>query len=238
MEYDGTEFSGFQSQLDHRTVQGELERAVSKVAVKDRIVIHGSGRTDAGVHALGQVIAFNMEWRHTEDDLLRAINAYLPQDIVLRTLGLTSYDFNPRRCARWRSYQYRIYNAPIRSPLHMRTSWHVKAKLDLGAMRSGAECLVGEHDFASFGRSPNKIGTTTRRVSKLDWREDKYHFIMEIVANAFLYRMVRSIVGTLYMVGVGSWESGVVEEVLHAKDRNKSGPLAPPQGLTLTNIEF
>ena len=109
MEYDGTDFSGFQSQKDRRTVQGELERAVSQVADRDRIVIHGSGRTDTGVHALGQVIAFNMEWRHTEDDLLRAINACLPQDIVLRTLGLTSFDFNPRRSAKWRSYQYRIY---------------------------------------------------------------------------------------------------------------------------------
>ncbi len=238
MEYDGTDFSGFQSQTDRRTVQGELEQAVSKVAHKDRIIIYGSGRTDAGVHASGQVIAFDMEWKHTSEELLRAINACLPQDIVVRTLDVTSFDFNPRRCARWRSYQYRIYNAPIRSPLHIRKSWHVQAKLDLGAMESAGECLIGEHDFASFGRSPDKLGHTTRTVSRLDWRANKESIIVEIEANAFLYRMVRSIVGTLYMVGVGSWESSVVEQVLQAKDRNKSGPLAPPQGLTLTNIKF
>ena len=219
-------------------MQGELEVAVSQVAHKDRIVIYGSGRTDAGVHALGQVIAFDMEWRHTSEDLLRAINACLPRDIVVRTLGVISSDFNPRRCARSRSYQYRIYNAAVRSPIHSRTSWYVKAKLDLDAIRSGAKYLVGEHDFASFGRSPDKLGHTIRMVSRLDWSENRDSLIMEIEANAFLYRMVRSIVGTLYIVGVGKWNSSVVEEVLHAKDRNKSGPLAPPQGLTLIKIEF
>ena len=114
----------------------------------------------------------------------------------------------------------------------------MKAKLDLDAIRSGAKYLVGEHDFASFGRSPDKLGHTIRMVSRLDWSANRDSLIMEIEANAFLYRMVRSIVGTLYMVGVGKWNSSVVEEVLHAKDRNKSGPLAPPQGLTLTKIEF
>lgn len=179
-----------------------------------------------------------MEWRHTEHDLLRAINSCLPTDIVVRTLSLASVEFDPRRSARWRSYQYKIYNSPVRSPLQMRRSWHVKAELDLEGMRSGAQYLVGEHDFVSFGRSPDKVGHTVRKVRRLKWRSENNMLIMDIEANAFLYRMVRSIVGTLYMVGVGSWKSNVVEEILHAQDRNRSGPLAPAQGLTLIKIEF
>ena len=179
-----------------------------------------------------------MEWRHTEHELLRAINSGLPADIVVRTLSLASVEFDPRRSARWRSYQYRIYNAEVRSPLQMRRSWHVKIELDLDAMRSGAKYLVGKYDFASFGKSPDKVGHTVRNVRRLEWRSDNNILIMDIEANAFLYRMGRSIVGTLYMVGVGSWKSSVVEEVLYARDRNRSGPLAPAQGLTLIKIEF
>ena len=179
-----------------------------------------------------------MEWRHTEHELLRAINSCLPTDIVVKALNLALVEFDPRRSARWRNYQYRIYNAPIRSPLKMRRSWHVKVELDLEAMKCGAEYLVGEHDFASFGRAPDKIGHTVRTVRRLECKFDDHLLTIDIEANSFLYRMVRSIVGTLYMVGIGSWKSNVVGEILQACNRNRSGPLAPAQGLTLTKIEF
>ena len=238
LEYDGTEFHGFQQQAEQRTVQAELETSIGRVSSDTRVVVRAAGRTDSGVHASGQVIAFDLEWRHGVKELLGAINAHLPDDACLSALEYAEDGFDPRRAARWRRYEYRIYNAPVRSPLHARMSWLVWPKLDMQAMQAGARILRGEHDFATFGSPPDKRGRTVRTVREVKWRTEGQILIFAIEANAFLYHMVRSIVGTLRMVGSGQWEPDLVSELLASPDRSRCGALAPPQGLTLLEVKY
>ena len=238
LEYDGTEFYGFQRQAEHRTVQAEIEDAIGRVCNGDRVVVSAAGRTDSGVHARGQVIAFNAEWRHCLSDLLGAINAHLPSDASLVALDYAEDRFDPRRAARWRRYEYNIYNAPVRSPLHARMSWRVWPELDLDAMQVGSEILIGEHDFASFGRAPDKSGHTIRTVREAKWRAEGLFLIFAIEANAYLYHMVRSIVGALRLVGTGRWKADMMNEVLKSKDRGRCVVLAPPQGLVLAEVKY
>ena len=238
LEYDGTDFHGFQQQAEQRTVQAELEAAIGRISGSGRVVISAAGRTDSGVHASGQVIAFDLEWHHGVAKLLRSINAHLPVDAGLIALEHAHDGFDPRRAARWRRYEYRIYNAPIRSPLHARMSWIVWPKLDIGAMQAGAGYLLGEHDFATFGRAPDKRGHTLRTVREAVWRAEGESLVFAIEANAFLYHMARSIVGALRMVGSGRWQAKMMEEVLASRDRARCGTLAPPHGLTLVEVKY
>lgn len=238
LEYDGTDFHGFQRQAEQRTVQAEIEVALASISSHTRVVVSAAGRTDSGVHASGQVISFVMAWRHGVAKLLRAINAQLPADVCLSELDHANDDFNPRREALWRRYEYRILNAPIRSPLYARTSWLVWPKLDITAMRAGARQLLGTHDFATFGRAPDKYGATVRIVREANWRKEGRLLVFSIEANAFLYHMARSIVGTLRMVGAGRLDVDTVSDVLLARDRGKCGAIAPPQGLTLVEVKY
>ena len=238
LEYDGTNFHGFQQQADQRTMQAELEIAIGRVSSGARIAVTAAGRTDRGVHASGQVIAFDLEWRHSVADLLRAINSQLPTDAGLSALEHAEDGFNPRRAARWRRYEYDIYSHPIRSPLRARTSWLVWPKLDVGAMQLAARHLLGEHDFATFGSAPDKRGHTVRIVREARWRTEGRLLVFTIEANAFLYHMARSIVGTLRMVGSGEWKADMMAEVLAARHRSRCGTLAPPQGLTLVEVKY
>ena len=238
LEYDGTEFHGFQQQAGQRTVQAELEAALGRIGGGGRTPVSAAGRTDSGVHASGQVVAFDLEWRHGDEKLLRALNAQLPVDASVRALEHAENGFNPRRAARWRRYEYRIYNAPVRSPLQTRVSWHVWPRLDMEAMRAGARHLLGEHDFATFGSAPDKRGHTVRTVREAKWIAEGRLLVFAIEANAFLYHMVRSIVGTLRMVGSGERKAEMMAEVLAAGDRARCGTLAPPQGLTLVEVKY
>lgn len=238
LEYDGTEFHGFQQQVEQRTVQAELEAALGRISGGGRTPVSAAGRTDSGVHASGQVIAFDLEWRHGSEKLLRALNAQLPADAGLRALEHAESGFNPRRAARWRRYEYRIYNAPARSPLHGRVSWHVWPELDIEAMRAGTRHLLGEHDFATFGSAPDKSGHTVRTVREAEWSVEGIMMVFAIEANAFLYHMARSIVGTLRLVGAGKWKAEMMAEVLRARDRARCGVLAPSQGLTLVEVKY
>ncbi len=238
LEYDGTEFHGFQKQAEHRTVQAEMEAALGRISGGGRTLVSAAGRTDSGVHASGQVVAFDLGWRHGKEKLLRALNAQLPADVGLRALEHVENGFNPRRAARWRRYEYRIYNAPARSPLHARVSWYVWPELDMEAMRVGARHLLGEHDFATFGSAPDKRGHTVRAVREAEWTVEGTLLVFAIEANAFLYHMVRSIVGTLRLVGAGQWKAEVMAELLRARDRARCGALAPPQGLTLVEVKY
>lgn len=239
LEYDGTEFHGFQQQTEQRTVQAELEAAIGRVSSDDvRVAVRAAGRTDRGVHASGQVIAFELPWRHDVAELLRAINAHLPDDVGLTVLNHAENGFDPRRAARWRRYEYRIYNSPVRSPLHARMSWLVWPKLDVRAMQTGGRYLLGEHDFATFGRAPDKRGHTVRTVREVKWRIEGQLLVLAIEANAFLYHMVRSIVGSLCMVGSAQWKAEMMAEVLAAQDRSRCGTLAPPRGLTLVGVRY
>lgn len=238
LEYDGTCFHGYQRQANARTVQGDVEAALSILNEDAPVTVYGAGRTDSGVHATGQVIAFNLAWRHGVDKLTRALNAHLSRDVAVREIACTDNDFHPRFAARCRRYEYHIYNAPFRSPLRRRVSWRVWPKLDLRAMQNAAQVLIGKHDFATFGTAPEPGGQTVRTVRKTRWQEQGPLLIFEIEADAFLHRMVRSIVGTLRQVGSGEMTSLDVTERLAAAQRKLSGPTAPPQGLRLVEVMY
>jgi len=240
--YDGTDYSGFQRQANAPTVQGALEAALAQVtqqaaAGDKRPTVLAAGRTDAGVHAAGQVIAFDTAWRHELSDLWRALNAVLPDDIAVLKMEQAAADFHPRYDARSRHYRYTVYNAPVRSPLARRYGLHVPAPLDVAPMQRAAQALVGEHDFAAFGR-PWRGQCTVRRVLTAEWSGEPTCLTFDIEANAFLYRMVRSIVGTLLQVGRGDVSLEQFEAVLASRDRSQAGPPVAPCGLCLMQVKY
>jgi tRNA pseudouridine38-40 synthase len=234
--YDGTDFVGFQRQATGRTVQGVLEAALESITGRQVRVV-ASGRTDAGVHADGQVIAFDTDWRHSLTDLQRAVNAVLPQDSAVRELMRAAADFHPRYDALSRRYRYTIYNALVRSPLARRTSLHCPMRLDLNAMKVATGFIVGEHDFAAFGR-PTQGKNTVRRVFDASWIAEPPWLYFEIEANAFLFRMVRSVVGTLLQVGQGRLSPANFAAVLASGDRSQAGQTAPAFGLCLIRVKY
>jgi tRNA pseudouridine38-40 synthase len=237
VEYDGTAYCGFQRQRGQPSIQQTLEEAITSVS-QQQATVTGAGRTDSGVHAAGQVISFEVDWRHGEAALQRALNANLPADIAVLTLTETEPSFNPRYLARRRAYRYTIYNAPARSPLHRQTSWHVNRPLEVARMNEAAYSLVGTQNFATFGLPP-KGENTVRQVFRAEWQQRAGTLItFDIEANAFLYRMVRAIVGTLKLVGEGSWTVDEFTAALHACDRSRAGALAPPQGLVLLSVTY
>jgi tRNA pseudouridine38-40 synthase len=236
IEYDGTDYLGFQLQAEGRTIQGEVERALAEVTRRETRVV-GAGRTDAGVHAMGQVISFVPQWKHSLPELQRAMNALLPEDIAVHQMAWVADDFHPRFSAVSREYRYTILNQPLRSPLARRFAYHYRKPLDMEAMARAARCLVGSHDFASFGRPPQG-DNTVRRVYQAEYTRQDQFIYFDIVANAFLYRMVRNIVGTLLLVGAGELSPESFEEILGAKDRRRAGPAAPAHGLCLMRVNY
>jgi len=234
--YDGTDYGGFQRQANAPTVQAALEAALAQVT-QETVAVLAAGRTDAGVHAAGQVIAFDTAWRHGLGDLRRALNAVLPADIAVQEVDEVAPKFHPRYDARSRRYQYTFYNAPVRLPLTRRYSLHVAIPLDVVAMQRAAQSLVGEHDFATFGRPPQGE-ITVRRVLTAEWSGELPWLTFDIEANAFLYRMVRSIVGTLLQVGRGRISAEEFVAVLASCDRSRAGPTAPPYGLCLMEVKY
>jgi tRNA pseudouridine38-40 synthase len=234
--YDGTAYGGFQRQTNAPTVQAALEAALAQVT-QETVTVLAAGRTDAGVHAVGQVIALDTAWRHGVDALQAALNAVLPDDIAVRDAREVSPDFHPRYDARSRLYQYKLYNAPVRCPLARRHSLHVVKPLDVEAMQRAAQSLVGEQDFAAFGQPPQGQ-VTVRRVMMAQWGGKSPWLTFDIEANAFLYRMVRSIVGTLIQVGIGSMDVESFRAVLASRDRGQAGPTAPPHGLCLMEVKY
>ena len=236
VEYDGTDFFGFQVQANRRTVQGEIERALERISTsKTRVV--GAGRTDRGVHAEGQIISFSMAWRHSLADLQRALNAVLASDVGVLELGLAPQGFHPRYGARRRAYRYTILNRPWRSPLERRTVWQIARELDVGRMSEASGCLVGTHDFATFGRPPQGQNTV-RTVFRAHWAVAGPRFTFDIEADAFLYRMVRSIVGTLVQVGWQQVSPDEFKGLLEAMDRSLVKLVAPAEGLCLMRVDY
>ncbi len=237
IEYDGTSYFGFQRQSSGiSTVQSELERVLGSLA-QQAVSVTGAGRTDSGVHALGQVISFTIEWRHGAGALQKALNANLPEDIAVQSLEETSPSFHPRFDARRRAYMYYVHNAPVRSPLRRQRTWHIGRQLNLGEMNEAAASLVGQKDFATFGLPPQGQ-STVREVSTAEWRIEAPTLVFYIEANAFLYRMVRSLVGSLVSVGTGAWSVDDFVRALESCDRNRSAAAAPPQGLYLASINY
>lgn len=238
LEYDGTDFQGFQRQAAGRTVQGEVEAALGHLGWGGR-TLWGAGRTDAGVHASGQVIAFELDWAHGAAALGRALNAHLPNDVAVREVAECEAGFHPRYSARGRRYRYTLYNHPVRSPLAARYSWQVWPALDMAALRAASEHLLGRHDFASFGTDPDGGTNTVRTVSVAAWAEAPGgRLTFDIEAEAFLQRMVRSVVGALRQVGGGALSVGGFASLLAARDRSQCPPAAPPQGLCLVAVLY
>lgn len=234
--YDGTDYGGFQRQTNAPSVQAVLEAALAQVT-QEAVTVLAAGRTDAGVHAAGQVIAFDTAWRHGLNDLQRALNAVLPADIAVLEVAEAAPDFHPRYDARSRRYRYTIYNAPVRWPLARRYSLHVAEPLNVAALHQAAQCLVGEHDFAAFGQPPQGE-STVRRVLAAEWGGEPPWLTFDIEANAFLYRMVRSVVGTMLLVGRGEMSVEGFAAVLASCDRSRAGPTAPPHGLCLMEVKY
>lgn len=234
--YDGTDFLGFQWQARGRTVQGILEGALARVSQQSTRVV-GSGRTDRGVHARGQVIAFHLAWRHSLGDLQRALNAVLPDDVAVLDVSPAPEGWHPRFSALRRHYRYTVLNQPLRSPLDRRYAHLVTRPLEMDALQAGAAWLVGEHDFAAFGRPTYGEGTV-RQVFSAGWRRDGPWFIFDIVGNAFLRGMVRSMVGALLQVGQGLWPPDQVKSLLESSDRSLAAPPAPACGLCLMRVDY
>ena len=235
--YDGTDFSGWQRQPGFRTVQGCLEDAIHEMTGETPFV-RGAGRTDAGVHAAGQVASFSLEARIPEAGLLRGLNSNLPADVAVLEVAEVASDFDARFSARGKVYRYQVWNHLVRSPLHARTTWHVRSALDMEIMRRAAEELRGEHDFRAFRASDCERRTTRRVVRRLDVERQGALLSFEIEATAFLKNMVRILVGTLVDLGRGRLPAGAVARMLESGDRTAGGVTAPPQGLTLLRVLY
>jgi tRNA pseudouridine38-40 synthase len=239
VSYDGTAYQGFQRQAgDTPTIQFALERAIAQVAQQTTVI--GAGRTDTGVHAAGQVIAFDITWVHGDHDLLRALNAVLPDDIALQNI-VQQPGFHPRFDALSRLYRYVVVHAEQRQPLLSRYSWHIRGKLDVDLMQTAANILIGEHDFATFG-APPKGTNTVREVMRSEWQIEQrpYGALLTywIEANAFLHHMVRRIVGMLVDVGRGARTLEQFETDFRAANLAKAWMVAPPQGLFLQEVRY
>lgn len=235
--YDGTAFRGFQAQPDFRTVEGELRSVLGSLGWQGGTFLSG-GRTDAGVHAAGQVIAFDLEWKHPPEELQRALNALLPDDISCPALRPAAADFHPRYHALRRCYRYRLFLAPWPDPLRERYSLRVWPAPDEGQMAEGARSLLGKHDFGAFGSAPREGSHTIRTILRTEWmrKEDELEFWIE--ADAFLFRMVRTIAGTLLQVGSGRKSPEECRALLETPPRGRAAPPAPAHGLCLMRIDY
>jgi tRNA pseudouridine38-40 synthase len=237
LEYDGTDYHGWQVQPGLPTIQGTLEETIKRVSGEE-VRVTGAGRTDAGVHAVGQVANFSTGKGLQANSWQRALNALLPPDIVVRRVEETSEDFDARRSAKSKTYRYSILNRPSPSALDRRYLLHVPNPLDLAAMAEAAAHLLGEHDFSAFRAADGDAVTSARRVyeARLATEGERMHFF--ITADAFLMHMVRIIVGTLLDVGAGKITPAGFREILKSRDRGRAGKTAPPHGLCLVNVQY
>jgi tRNA pseudouridine38-40 synthase len=232
VEYDGTDFAGFQFQPEARTVQGELEAALAKISGGSQIRVAAAGRTDAGVHATDQVIAFTDPTGMSVAELVRAVNALLPADVAIRSLRRVSAGFNPRYAARYREYRYTVWNGP-RSPLRERYALGVRDPLDIAAMERVGSILMGRHDFSSFGAAHQQ---PVRTVHSVRVRREGSVVTVDVRADAFLRGMVRRIVAVLIEAGHGRISGEAVAETLASRRPALNGAAAPAKGLCLRRV--
>lgn len=240
VSYEGTRYHGFGMQPGRLTIQEVLEKALAR-SLGEQVRVTAAGRTDAGVHASGQVVSFTTSGRLRPPELVRATNAHLPEDILAEAAAEMPPTFDARRSALRRHYRYLIWNHPRPDLWRRRWTWHLDGRLDLDAMLLATSGLLGTHDFRSFtgqfAREPESR-TTTRTVERASWWREGNLTGFEITANAFLRHMVRGIVGTLVQVGRGHLDPAHFCEILAAADRRRAGPNAPPQGLMLTGVDY
>jgi len=236
VEYDGTAYAGSQYQENASTIQGELERALKKLT-GERTRLALAGRTDAGVHAEGQVVSFRTQAPYEAEVFVRALNAHLPQDIVVRSAREVTLSFQVRRQARRRWYRYLIYNGRQRPALRRGYCWHIAQPLDVEAMQESARQLVGEHDLAAFA-APSAPGRTVRTVYRAEVSRRRSWVMFDIEANSFLQQQVRRTVGALVQVGLGKQTVEEFRRLLTSAERGAATLAAPPRGLCLMAVEY
>jgi len=237
LSYDGTDFSGWQTQPGFRTVQETLQRAIAEVTA-ERIRVNASGRTDTGVHAIGQVVNFYTNTPHPPDVFLRAINAHLPADVVVSEADDVAQAFDANRDAKRKLYRYVIQDGAVPNPFLRRYCYHSRHPLDVEVMRQAAQLLYGRHDFHSFETDwPNRM-SSVRTITHLTVNRMAEWIWLDVEADGFLYNMVRTIAGTLIKVGRGYWPAAQVAEILNAEDRRTAGPTAPARGLFLMRVIY
>lgn len=237
LAYDGSRFFGSQMQAKSRTVQGELEKALRKIGWNGKSALM-AGRTDTGVHATGQAAAFDLEWAHPLEKLFKALDANLPPDLALRSLNPVSADFHPRFGAVSRLYRYRLFCDPLRDPLREKFLWRVFPPVDGDTLIRGARLFLGTHDFAAFGSPTTPKGSTTRTVTKAEWKkmpDGEWRF--EVRADAFLYRMVRRLVFAQASAAQGKFPLERLQAALEKQEKFPAG-LAPAHGLTLVEVTY
>jgi tRNA pseudouridine38-40 synthase len=238
LSYDGTDFQGWQTQPGYRTVQETLEAALTALTGEGRIRVNASGRTDAGVHALGQVANFFSATHIPAEKLRGAINAHLPEDIVISSAAEAPHSFDANHDAIAKLYRYVIHDGRAPSPFLRKYCCPSKHSLDAAAMARAAEALKGRHDFHSFETDwPNRI-SSVRTITHLSVNRAGDYLWIDVEADGFLYNMVRTIAGTLMNVGRGYWPAAKVAEILAAEDRVQAGPTAPAQGLFLVRVTY
>jgi len=237
--YDGTNYAGWQRQRNAVAVQEKIEDALS-VILKRPVQIQGASRTDAGVHANGQCATFDAEGLNVPlNKLPQVINGLLPPDISVVGAEIVPEDFNPRFNAEYKTYTYKIYNAPYPNPLLLRYAAFEPRKLNVIAMKKAAQEFIGRHDFVAFCATGSSVKTTVREVYDCKIKKEKNGIItLTISGNAFLYNMVRIIAGTLLYVGLGKIKPSEIEDIIMCKDRKLAGKTMPPQGLTLENVVY
>jgi len=239
--YDGTDFAGWQIQPEAATVQGTLSSAIGRIT-GEKVLTQGSGRTDAGVHALAQVATFQTDSVIPVANFVVALNDILPASIRVLAAEEVGTDFHPRKSAKAKTYRYRIYRDAICPPLLARYVWHYPYPLDENAMRDAAPLVEGEHDFTSFAAVDPERGregiSNVRRIFASQWRRESCELIYEVRGNGFLHHMVRNLVGTFLLVGKGTLKPADIITILDKNDRSAAGATAPASGLYLVNVEY
>lgn len=239
LEYDGAGFEGWQVQPGARTVQGELVRAIARVTHEADPAVVGSGRTDTGVHAEGQVASVELAGDLAAERLREALNGVLPRDLAVMEAALAAPDFDARKHARGKRYRYQIWNARQRSPLRAARFTHVRRPLDVAAMAAAARAFEGEHDFSSLRAAGSSVKTSVRTVTlcRVEGAAGA-EIVLRVAGTGFLRHMVRNLAGTLIDVGAGRRAADSMPELLAACDRNLAGPTAPAHGLTLEGVDY
>lgn len=235
--YDGKNYCGFQIQDNAHTVEAAFRTAMFQLFGDDYDFMYSS-RTDSGVHALGQVVVIDINKEIPEWKIPYAINAHLPDDIVVRNIEAVADDFHPRYHARYKTYRYRIYNHTFMNPLHNDDSHFIHKILDVTKMQEAAKLFIGEHDFKAFSSQGSSVKTTVRTIYKADVIQTGDLIEVFITGNGFLYNMVRIMVGALEQVGLGQYEPNYINEIIESKDRSLIKRMAPARGLTLMGIYY
>lgn len=237
IEYDGTNYCGWQSQINGPSVQDFVEKALKRF-LHERVKVIGAARTDSGVHAKGQVANFKTTSKLPLRKIKKALNGNLPKDISITGIRRAAEDFNAQFSAKRKLYRYTICNREERNPFLDRFSVHIPRRLDINAMKKGARLLLGRHDFSSFKGSKGATMTQVRTIKKISIKRRGNFIIIDIEADGFLYNMARNIAGTLIEIGRGKIKPAGMKKILSARDRSKAGPTAPAKGLTLIRVKY